>query len=80
MNCPLCLGPLKQHLLLTSQAIVSCSNEQCIYPFNLPPEELRRARLIVATDEAEILQKMKTKLQHAGVEEKVTEFMVREDR
>ncbi|SGZ46536.1 CIC11C00000002404 [Sungouiella intermedia] len=79
MTCPLCGLELRQNLLLTSLAITVCSNEQCIYPFNMSMEQIQQKRLMTKTSEREIMGKMLPKLAGAQVDEKVASFMVKED-
>lgn len=48
-----------------------------MYPLNLNPEELARKQLVVRTDEEKILKLMQKKMDEAGVEKKVSDFIVR---
>lgn len=79
IHCPLCGLDLRQNLLLASLAIAVCANEKCIYPFNLSMEQIQQKRLMVKTTEKEIMAKMLPKLAGAAVDEKVAEFMVKDD-
>lgn len=77
MICPLCCSSLRQNLLLPPVALLVCPNELCVYPLNLSPEELARKQLVVRTDEEKILKLMQKKMDEAGVEKKVSDFIVR---
>lgn len=79
MHCPLCGLDLRQNLLLTSLAILVCTHESCIYPFNMSMEEIQQKRLMVRTSEREIVAKMAPKLVSAGVDGRVASFIVKED-
>lgn len=79
IHCPLCGLDLRQNLLLANLAIAVCANENCIYPFNLSMEQIQQKRLMVKTTEKEIMAKMLPKLAGAAVDEKVAEFMVKDD-
>lgn len=79
MKCPMCGLDLRQNLLLTNLAIAICSNEKCVYPFNMTMEQIQQKRLMVKTSEEEIMMKMRSKLADAAVNEKVAEFIVRDD-
>lgn len=79
MQCPLCKEDLKQHLLLTTQAMVSCPNKSCVYPFNLSMEEIWEKGHIMQTNEQQIMRQMLPKLQDAGIEDKVSKFIVHHD-
>ncbi|KAF3991309.1 hypothetical protein FT663_02810 [Candidozyma haemuli var. vulneris] len=79
MLCPLCCSPLKKNLLSSAVAILVCSKETCVFPFNLSKQELMDKELVVRTDEAEIMQQMKTKLEDAGVEDQMVKFLSKAD-
>lgn len=79
MLCPLCGLQLKQNLLSTSLAILVCSHELCIYPFNMTMDEIQEKRLMMRTSEREILTKMSAKMAEAGIDDRVASFMVKED-
>lgn len=78
-TCPLCRTGLKQHLLQPKLALVACPNEQCVYPFNLSTEELKRQNLIVEVTTGDIMNGMRAKLELAGVNVRIAEFISRED-
>ncbi|OBA22624.1 hypothetical protein METBIDRAFT_31497 [Metschnikowia bicuspidata var. bicuspidata NRRL YB-4993] len=79
MNCPLCASELRKHLLSPSQAILSCPNEACAYPFNLPMDEVRRQGLTLRTSELEIMAQMGDKLARAQVDPRTARFMTKSD-
>lgn len=79
MLCPLCSTGLKKNLLLASLALLSCPNEQCVYPFNLTMEEIQLKKLVIKVTEAEIMRQMTDKLSEAGVESELSNFIARDD-
>lgn len=70
---------MKKHLLSSTQAIISCPNEVCIYPFNLSMDEIRSRGLIVRTSEAEIMEQMGEKLAGAEIDPRTARFIIRTD-
>lgn len=79
MSCPLCGEGLKQSLLLTSLAVVTCPAESCVYPFNLSMSEIELRNMILRVSELLIMEKMQTKLHEAQVESKVANFITKPD-
>ncbi|KAM9926059.1 hypothetical protein OXX80_006614 [Metschnikowia pulcherrima] len=79
MNCPLCAAELRKHLLSSSQAMISCPNESCVYPFNLSMEEIRSQGLTIRTNESEIMAQMQEKLARADIDSRTAQFMTKPD-
>lgn len=80
VSCPLCLKSLKQHLLQPNLSIISCTNEDCVYPFNLTMDQIRRENLIIEVTTSDIMTNMQEKLINLGVDGKISEFISREDK
>lgn len=76
--CPLCATELRQHLLQPALAVVACANAECVYPFNLSTEELKREGLVFEVSTADVMQGMRQKLQQAQVDPRIAEFISRE--
>lgn len=79
MICPLCGTGIKKNLLLTSLALLTCPDENCVYPYNLTIEEIQRQKLVVQVTEADIMHQMSPKLTEAGVDFEINHFIVKSD-
>lgn len=79
MSCPLCGQGLKQNLLLTNLAVITCPSEECVFPFNLSITEIELRNLIVRVSELMIMEKMHHKLLDAQIEPKVANFITKSD-
>ncbi|CAN3367432.1 hypothetical protein DICA4_F06612 [Diutina catenulata] len=79
--CPLCGYQLIQHLVQPTMAVLVCPSEQCVYPFNLSVDELHQQKLIVSgIDDEQIVAGMKTKMVEVGVDDRIANFIAKQDR
>ncbi|CUM53179.1 uncharacterized protein AC631_04873 [Debaryomyces fabryi] len=81
MECPLCSSPMKQHLLQPSLALILCSSESCVYPFNLTMAQLQENNLLIPdVKESDIMKGMLTKMvNESQVNEKIAQFIAKND-
>ena len=77
--CPLCSTELKQHLLQPKLAIIICTNQNCMYPFNMSMEEIKSENLIFEVNSNDIMYGMRQKLMNSNVDSRIADFMSKED-
>lgn len=81
MECPLCLSPMKQHLLQPSLALILCSSDSCVYPFNLTMSQLQENNLLIPdVKESDIMKGMLSKMvDESQVDKKIANFITKVD-
>jgi len=81
MECPLCSSLMKQHLLQPSLALILCSSESCVYPFNLTMSQLQENNLLIPdVKESDIMRGMLSKMvDESQVNEKIAQFITKDD-
>lgn len=60
-------------------AVLVCLGENCVYPFNLSQEEMVKNQLLVRTNEQTVMLQMRLKLEEAGVEQQMCDFLLKHD-
>lgn len=72
---------MKQHLLQSSLALILCSSETCVYPFNLTINQLQENNLLISDiKDSDIMSNMLSKMVgDADIDEKLASFITRED-
>lgn len=72
---------MKQHLLQPSLALILCSSETCVYPFNLTINQLQENNLLISDiKDSDIMSNMLSKMVgDADIDEKLASFITRED-
>lgn len=56
-----------------------CVGEKCVYPFNLSREDMVKNQLLVRTNEQTVMLQMRLKLDDAGVEQQMCNFLLKPD-
>lgn len=60
-------------------AVLVCLGESCVYPFNMSQEEMVKNQLLVRTNEQTVMLQMLLKLEEAGVEQQMCDFLLKHD-
>lgn len=77
--CPLCFSPLVQQVLQPTKALKTCTNESCVFPFNLNTAELSAQGLLYTVNDDAIVAPMLPQMEAAGVDPRLAYFIVRPD-
>lgn len=77
--CPLCSSPLIQQVLQPTKALKTCTNESCVFPFNLNTAELSAQGILYTVNDDAIVAPMLPQIEAAGVDPRLAYFIVRPD-